>query len=212
MARKSSRSYFTLLEVLLVIALVTTVAGAVGINMIRAIREQRFRSEVAAVVNILRLAQQMMLILNIDVDVVFTTAPDGKSILYSMEFEDQFSKGWQKEIKRPRAPLKAIQYLDFQDASEKPVRIKGKQVIRFFSRGTVMSQGILHLANAENPKDAGAFESFICLPGFPYFIRSQQYRDEACNFKKQKGYNQQLTQYTTAEVRDKMRQYTDDKK
>lgn len=202
----TKKLYFSLLEVLLVVAIVSIIAAAIAISAGRAIQEQRFRTEVAVVVNTLRLAQQLMLILNTDVLVKFTARPDQQGIDYTLEFDDPLTERWQKEIKRPRASLTEIHFMSFNNAV-------GSFNLRFFSGGTVMSQGILRIASHADPNNPAALNSYICLMGFPHFIQNCPDHEEAAReFDAEKTYAAQLTQVTTAEIREKIRLYSDENK
>jgi type II secretory pathway pseudopilin PulG len=190
---RSIKRCFTLLEVLLVMGLVALVAGFAAINVRKAVREQEFLGDVSAVLDILRLAQQLMIILNTDVKVKFTNMPDNKGVNYSLDFEDQLNQGWRRELLRKRKPLKLL--LSFKSAEGKPSDNQGEIVLRFFSIGSVMSKGMLRLSS-------DTFERYICLPGYPHFFQSQTEpnRDLDCNFGEQKAAEAQLTQLTIQEV------------
>jgi type II secretory pathway pseudopilin PulG len=195
---------FTLMEMLLVIGLVTIVASVVAINIRAALIEQRFRSEVAAIVNTLRLAQQLMLIAKIDVKVKFNVLPNDAGIDYKLEFDDPLTPNWKKEIQRSHPPLKEIHRIGFNDAS-------GTVTLNFFSGGTVMSQGYLFLSTHENVAASGAMHSFICLPGYPHHIRSSKQKDDPnCSDQEQKPYREGLTQSTVGEIVEKMQRYKND--
>lgn len=203
---------FTLLEVMVVLALISLVAGVVGVNAARALRQQRFYGEVSAVVSFLQMAQQLMAVLNTDIDVKFEALPEGKGIRYWLEFDEKLAGRWNKEIARPRPPLQEIHYVDFKEASGRPSPT-GKLLLRFLSGGDVMSQGILRLSTAPAAGTPGNLDRYICLPGFPHFLRAQPTADEtACDFSSQRTYNEQISRYTSDEVREKMRQWIDEKK
>ncbi|QLH36565.1 MAG: type II secretion system protein [Parachlamydiaceae bacterium] len=66
-----SKRFFTLIELLIVLMVLALASGVIGFSVHRALREQRFKTEVELVADSLRLAQNLMLIMNADVHVTF---------------------------------------------------------------------------------------------------------------------------------------------
>lgn len=153
----------TLVELLLVLMVLTMVGGLVAINIRRAYQEQAFRAEVATVVDSLRLAQDLMLILDSDVHVYFAANPQG--ILSWVETEKRLTPNWERELKRKRTLLKAIHLVEME---QKEAILD----VQFLSGGSVMSKGVLGLYSSSNKFQPGVFVSSICLPGIPQPIRS----------------------------------------
>ena len=85
--RTIRRVPFTLLEILLVLSLIALIAGLVGISVHKMYISQRFRNEVSLVVDQLRLAQDMMLILDTDVHVIFSEDKAGNYNTIKIESE-----------------------------------------------------------------------------------------------------------------------------
>ena len=81
------KCFITLLESLIVISILAIAAGVIGFSVNRALREQHFKTEVELVVDYLRLAQNLMLIMNADVHVIFKAAESEKSNLMSIEVD-----------------------------------------------------------------------------------------------------------------------------
>ena len=71
------RRYITFVEMMIVLTVMILTLGLIGLNINRLVVEQRFKSEAALVVDQLRLAQDLMLILNTDAIVKFRKEPDG---------------------------------------------------------------------------------------------------------------------------------------
>ncbi len=69
------RSYFSLVEVLIAIAVLGLVASVVGINLRKALKQERFHASVDEVVDRLNIAQQLMLVHHQDLQVTFDKAP-----------------------------------------------------------------------------------------------------------------------------------------
>lgn len=173
------RRAITLLEMIIVIAILSLASGIVAISINKALADQRFRSEVALVVDELRLAQDLMLILGTDVHVFFQLNKDGTGIDYGIDLETKLSPHVQREVTRKKKNLKTIKGVFFVDqltAMERENYID----LKFLSNGAVMSKGIMRLASTDDesvPK--GTLESFICLAGYPKPIMSSETNEEA---------------------------------
>jgi len=161
---RAKRRCFTLLELIIVLLIAATALTAMGINVRKLLYEQRFHSEVSSIVSMLRLAQEMMLLLNTDVTVTFSSQQN--SIAYAIKLEGAPSKEWKQLIQRQRPLLGYINSLQWSngDNGEKSDISKGIS-LRFLSGGAVMSKGVL-LAGEEKQQRA------ICLPGYPAPLHS----------------------------------------
>jgi len=191
---------FTLVEVLIAMALLAVVGGVVALNVRKAILQQRFRSDVSLVVHTLRLAQQLMLVFNTDVKVRFWPLPDQRGFGYLLDFEDKLDTYWKREATRPRAPLKGIHAISFGSDT--------RQVeIQFLSGGMVMSRGILQLSSAAEGRVEGAWVEYICLPGFPRFLESRGDPCDEVDFKKQEEEQRELGAYVMNVVQEKLHSY-----
>jgi len=197
---KNRKQNFTLIEMLLVIGLIVLVAGMVGINVRRALLEQRFRTEVALITDTLSLAQDLMLILGTDTNVTFTQEKEG--IKYQIHVESGLSKNWRKIIEKPAKKLNSIHSVLFQDELDYPTN-PGEIVIRFLSGGSVMSRGVLRLSTHEDPENAGLNRRAICLFGFPHSIITSMDDDKACLDVGVKEYDEQVTIETAEEIQRK---------
>ena len=186
--------FVTLIELLIVIAILSVATGSISLGIYKAVREQQFQSEVSQVLDRVRLAQDLMLVRNTDVSIKFKTSEDGNEILYWLEFDQQGSEKWLRESQRVPKTLKWVQYVDFQDMAEmEPVN--GSAEIRFFSGGAVMSQGDLRLSTSRNDDLKGALTRYISLPGYPSMIISKQ--EETLIFDEQ---DTTLSEVTKAEI------------
>jgi Tfp pilus assembly protein FimT len=196
--KKYKRFYVTFIEIFIGIAILSLTIGLIGLNIRDLIKEQRFKSEVALVVDQLRLAQDMMLILNADVTVKFN--PDKQGIRCSLETGMQLSPGWKKEIKRQRPNLKAISVIEFQDHANDNKSSHWPLELQFLSGGSLMSQGVLHLANQDS-----TMEVYVCFPGYPAPIFSiTDPKDPHCNFHSQANFFERLTFHTRREIEERL--------
>ncbi|WP_213156918.1 type II secretion system protein [Parachlamydia sp. AcF125] len=164
-------SYFTLVEVLIVLAILSIVTVAIGININKALEEQRFRTEVETIVNELRIAQDLMLILQADVTVKFLQGNDG--ITFTLETESQATRNWMNEILRVKPVFKTIRGISFKDELDLPVT-EGAISLHFLSKGTIMSRGILRLSNSSDAVNVPSWAQVrvINLYGYPHPIAS----------------------------------------
>ena len=185
---ESRRHYFTLIELLIVISILSIMASVVGFNVYRAFQDQRFRTEVGLIVDELRLAQDLMLILDTDVHVKFAPAETG--IKYWIEVEHGVSKEWKPFLLRSHRDLRAIEILSFTEES-----VEGVIDIRFMSGGSVMSRGILRLASNMGKKA-------ICLHGYPHPIVSVADEGEVCVEKDEQEFHRRLTDLTIFEIEE----------
>ncbi|MFA6916041.1 MAG: hypothetical protein WC222_06570 [Parachlamydiales bacterium] len=201
------RRFLTLTEILIVISLISIVGGTMALGLRQLIRDQRFRTEVSQVVNTLRLAQQIMVILNTDVHVIFQATPKGFD--YRITLDDKLQDRWHKELTKRKPPLQEIHAINFDDALSSNNN-KNTIDIKFLSGGSTMSQGVLRLGIAP-PGVPDTQEAFICLPGYPHFITSISSKDTDpdCNPSDQKKFNQAITQATVNEITEKQRVYKD---
>jgi type II secretory pathway pseudopilin PulG len=151
--KAARKKYFTLLEVLTVLLILSFGIGLTGVFVNKMYKEQRFMSETEQVLSHLGMAQDMMLILDTDVKVIFTK--DHNTFLMRIDVEKPFTSFQQKVIER-EITLSTIKSIQFNGKSKNPLTL-------LFSLGD-MSQGILKFV--EQGKSDGRVE-LIALPGYP---------------------------------------------
>ena len=194
------RRYITFIEIMIIITILVLSLGLIGVNIRSLIKEQRFRSEVGLVVDQLRLAQDLMVVLNADALMKFNIVPTEVGIRYWIELETNLSAGWKRELMRPRPNLYTIKIVEFNDTIS-GTKYSNNVELHFLSGGSVMSQGVLRLAT-EN----GEMERFVCLPGYPRPIVSilDQNSDPGCNPSNEANFAEKLTFYTQREIEDRV--------
>ena len=135
------RHCFTLLELMIVLFIISFGVILTGVKVKGLYREQRFFSEAEQVLNHLRMAQDLMLIMDTDVQVHF--APDRKNdqIQMWLEVEKPLEEKWAHLVER-KISLVAIRALEFDDRPR-------EQLMLQFSLGK-MSQGKLALFEERN--------------------------------------------------------------
>jgi len=198
----------TLLEVIIVIAILSLASGIVAVSINKALVEQRFRTEVEKIVDEMRLAQDLMLILGTDVHVHFAEHKSGKGIVYWLDLETTLPENLKYEILREKPKLQTIKGVFLAD--ELVTEVKEKHIdVKFLSNGSVMSKGIMRLATSDDERvPKGTLESFICLAGYPQPIFSRDSKEEAeklCQ-KFEEGLDERLTQDTMQRLSEKLKQ------
>ena len=193
------RRFITMIEMLIVIGIIALVAGLMGVNIRKLFQEQRFHTEVSLVVDELRMAQDLMLIMQNDAHVKFETLRDNQGIRYWIELEKKPSNEWMRELTKPRKTLKAIRKVNFQELvpSLAGQSTPGVIDIKFLSGGSVISTGVLQLSGTDS--------RYICLPGYPNPIVSSSKGDEAslCDPKKELDAAERLTFALQREINEK---------
>lgn len=195
------RRYITFVEIMIIIMISIISLGLIGVNIRDLVRQQRFKSEVSLVIDQLRLAQDLMLMLNTDSIVKFSNK--GKNITSTIDVESVLSKGWQREIDREHPPFDAIKIVEFEEANSPLKHSTLPLEIKFLSGGSVMSQGVLRLANQDE-----SLETFVCLPGYPRPIVyvTDPKADPGCNLKADADFAEKLTFYTRREIEERVQQ------
>lgn len=137
-------------------ALLGVVGGVLGFGVTRLFEEQTYKNDVVAVVERLRLAQDVMLIYQTDVVVTLNADPSGMRCHMRAEapLPDAVAKAFDKG-----GSLKGIVGVDFNDS-------RGAVEISFVSNGSKMSRGILTLRGKQGR------ERYIALKGAPAFIEA----------------------------------------
>lgn len=200
------KRYLTIMEILIAISILALAMGMTAIGIRQVLRDQKFKTESYEVLSTLRLAQQIMLILNTDVHVIFKSE-DNKGFSYRIALDDKLKENWHKQITKQRPVLTEIRSINFVDALG-PSGKSNELDIRFLSGGSTISQGVMRLSTAP-PGTPYAPQAFICFPGFPHHLEltSDPEKDKACNVQDQKKFNNGITQITVSEVNDKITIY-----
>lgn len=189
------RLQLTLLELLVVISIIASLAGVFSMNIRSALHEQRFKTEVSQLLDTLRLAQDLMLILDADLHVKIRQCETIDAIEYWIESDQPLSKNWRREIERPPKILKTIKTVRHPDAANGLIDLK------FLSSGIVMSQGPLALSTSSNPNDSSAHYRFINLAGYPKPIVASLVSDDwKPQDREEMDASEKLTRWTMQEI------------
>ncbi len=161
----SRRLHFTLIEMLIVIAILAVVMGVVSLNIGTAVRTERFRSGVALLVERMRLAQDIMLILRTSVRVKLEQKDDG--LHCTLVTEGALTPALARAAAET-AVIKSIRAFVYTDADGSSS--SDSVTLEFLSGGSRMSRGKLVLASG-TLGDENTLTEEIVLPGFPATLK-----------------------------------------
>ena len=198
------RCYMTLLEVMIVIAILFGLGSIVTINLRDALIKQRFKNEVEAVVDYLRFAQNLMLVMEKDVHVYFESK-NGNSVKMSLEISGKplVEEQWIERSKKP-VQLKYVRYFAFNDLASIANTDNEIVDVRFMSHGFAMSRGKMILSTAEGNQNK-ALTRYVYLKGYPMHIYSQSDQDPEMNLQIENpssSIDQSLTSLTLQEMEE----------
>lgn len=159
---KARKASYTLLEVLIVIALMTIIGGGIGFNAYRTITLEKFRADVAAVTDKLRQAQELIVILDTD-SLIYIEKKEGRWQC-RISVEKPLSPYLEKKIEG-MVLLKSIGGVSF--ISDRPQPENDEIRIEFLSGGSRMDRGRLILSSVDS-----AMENTIDLLGYPHPIEA----------------------------------------
>lgn len=191
----------TLVEILIVMTILALIGAGVGINVTASLHEQRFRLEVSRFVDSLRLAQDLMLIMNTNVHVRVKASEN--ELTYFLDVDGGIPKSWQKIIGIEPKFLKEIHGVFFNDELPFP-STPGQLDIRFQSGGGMMSRGVLRLSTHDQENHPGAIVMAVCLKGYPQPINSVLEGETPldCSDPGAEEIQTRLTSYTLREVEE----------
>lgn len=162
-----NRKYFTLIEILIVLALMTLTLSATALSVNRLIGQEKFFSSVKRVVDRLQLVQDLMVIQNADSSIQFTN--HGGEWHLEAKTDDFLSAAIRKEIQAPLL-LKNMGEISL-------LNLEGQAIddnsINFWGNGQIITPCVITLTSADKQ-----LQRFIFLPGFPRPINSKTAYDE----------------------------------
>ncbi|CUI15739.1 hypothetical protein PNK_0101 [Candidatus Protochlamydia naegleriophila] len=168
--RNIRQAHFTLLELLIVLLILSLGIALTGVKLKEAYEEQRFFSECGQVIDQLRMAQELMLVLDSDVEVRLAIDPETKQVTSNLAVEKPLNDAWVKLIER-KLSFSAIRSYKFDDNQANPLVVR-------FSLGN-MSKGKLVLSAAEHSRTGELWQETIDLIGYPSPIGKKRLSQEA---------------------------------
>ncbi len=165
------RRFVTLIELLIVIAILTAILGVVGINITGAVRTERFRGSVKVLTDRLQLAQDIMLIVRADVRVTLERKNDGLHV--SLNVDGALTPALDRATKDTMivSGIRAFRFTNSDGES-----FDNTAVLDFYSGGSRMPRGELLLAE-ESLNANDAFQEVILLLGRPQAIKASHPED-----------------------------------
>lgn len=171
------RAYFTLIEILLSMALFALVIGAVAFNIRYIVGQQKFQNEVSVVADILNRAQQLLLIYDKPMRVKFNVVENG--IDCRIESDCLLDSVWEKWVTQRSKTLTQIHSVNFKDLNHAEENAK-ERTIYFFPKGGGYSKGVIELSSAKSSDIKGSYNAYICLPGYPMVVKALPESPENC--------------------------------
>lgn len=157
MKSRKSKRFITLLELLIVFALLSITAGAAAYNIRGFFRSQNTLAEMDRFVEQMRNAQSAMMLLNIDSELKIATQPSGISVEWvpKSPLSEMASR-----LFKPKEIYSYLTEITFQDAF-KDLVLKDSFSLSFLSKGFLMNRGILKM-------QAGKEIRYVLMPGYPW--------------------------------------------
>lgn len=200
--RSLRKKQMTLIEMLVVIMVLSLIVSVIGFNVYRLVGDQRFRNEVKMVLDELRLAQNLMLIMGSDVRVTF----EGENGAILMKLESSKDISWLKAVHPEPKKLRVIHHASFSKELKDlsfGFEQNGIREIKFFSKGATMSSGILRLSvsSDEDTDEKNTLTRYICLSGHPEPITMQLKNCSEKN-KTDADFKDQLRRITEQQIKE----------
>ncbi|CRX37413.1 type II secretion system protein [Estrella lausannensis] len=172
--QRIGRRCLTLIEMLIVIAVLSFVGSLVAFGIHAARQKQLFLSEAEEVLKAARMAQDLLLILDADTTLKFQADEEG--ILYWISVEGGKADSFMRNLNKKRR-LKSIHVVEFDDGMAD--REEGQLSLHFLSSGSSLPKGILRISTALSSKEDSALSRYIAFSGYPSYIRSVSTMEEA---------------------------------
>lgn len=173
-SQRIRKRYLTLIEMLIVIAVLSFVGSLVAFGIHAARQKQLFLSEAEEVLKAARMAQDLLLILDADTALKFKADEDG--IFYWISVEGGKADPFMRNLNKKRQ-LKSIHIVEFDDGMAD--REEGQLSLKFLSSGSSLPKGILRISTALSSKEDSALSRYIAFSGYPSYIRSVSTLEEA---------------------------------
>ncbi len=157
--RKQNPYRFTLLEMLIVMALIAMTAGLIGFKVADLLEQQRFRAGVDQVVDKLASAQNLMLIFQTDVTVQFESSANGEQLCL-IDCDYPLPHQLAKLLNQDQV-LKGIKRVSFKD-KETNGEINS---LKFSSLRSQLPEGVLLLSGYNDLRQEGPMYRELALSG-----------------------------------------------
>jgi len=155
------RRPFTIIEMLVVMLLIATIASTAGISMMSAIRKERFRAGVDAIVDGIQLSQEIMLGLSANTTMKISKT-ESSVFSYRLALDDPTKLSKIRGFVEKNIAVPGVKDIAFID--DNGMTTNSPIMLKFFSRGSLMTTGTLILIGPSGEKQ------YISLPGHPSTI------------------------------------------
>ncbi|NGX57619.1 MAG: hypothetical protein K940chlam3_00512 [Chlamydiae bacterium] len=196
MTLKKNRRFFTLIEIMIVLAIISMVAGVVGFNIVKMRRDQQFRSGVSLVQQKLQAALETMLIHNENVKIVFEQ--EGSVLKTTMESETPTNRGLGR-ILNANPNIEGIKSAAWVTAEEE--RYIGKITLVFSAIAHAIPKGTIILSGYDSINTQGPLRKTIVLNGYPHSIKvtdDEMFEDK--EIEREKFYPRQVREMREADA------------
>jgi prepilin-type N-terminal cleavage/methylation domain-containing protein len=157
-------SKFTLLEVMIVLFIISLGAAVTGVKISEVYKEQQFLTESQQIINQLSMAQELMMIMDTDVEVIFTFNETEKKLEMKLDVEKPLDEYSRKLIEKPIF-FNGITSLEPIDQGNS--RRSLFPVVIHFSLGNMTKGKLLISKKKDGFFNNGKEEFEIDLPGYP---------------------------------------------
>lgn len=161
---KGSPRFFSLIEILVAVALIAILAGALAINVRGIINEQLQLNELARVQNLLTKAKELTLAADVDVELKFIFKKDFFEIHFIPMTPPPLSLN--KAFKTHVEKLEYIKGIEFEDVGSQKI-FKAGFSLRFFKKGYAPPIGVLRFYTREGVwsllllKEESSFQNIV---------------------------------------------------
>lgn len=186
----------TLIEMLIVLAILSLVGSFVVFGIQKAQAKQLFLNESELVLKAVKLSQDLMLTLNADVSLKFKEG--GSKILYWIEVGGAEKDPFIGNLSKPRT-LTSIHVVEFEETGSTS-QDEQELTLKFFSGGSLVPKGILRLSTVKSAHEEKGYTRYVPFPGYPVFFSLVNSSEEAkqINEQEQEGHDL-LTRITMEE-------------
>lgn len=186
------KSCFTLVEILVALVLIAFTAGIIAINLRDLISSQAFLDNANLLLGELRLAEDLMTIMNVDVEVEIKKEGDHfTSQIVARSTPPNLGK---RAILSSKNQLMGIERIEFEDLYSDTVLTDAFN-LTFFSRGFTMNHGTLKLI----PKRSSD-SLMILLPGHPAPLSLEPFSNKRPDLATEMDFMERMTNLTFQET------------
>lgn len=149
--------HFTLLEILIAIGIIATVSGVIAISIRKFYLEQKALDGMVRVTELIRTAQELMMIANLDSEVEISRS--GEKTVVQLIPKSAVSPLIANFVTQAKVEVETIDAIEFEDAFRSIV-LRPKFSLSFISKGFLLNRGVLKMRG-------GGISRSLVLLGYP---------------------------------------------